>query len=231
MRIRKAEGVSRIESSSRVRRHRERENGRRERGGRERQGDGASEEDQETKKGRDGEKLAAGNGIKSATARPLPGSSRKKLCTCQLLMLRHRILSCAGRFFLSLPLAFSSSLYPLPPPPPPHPARSFCAYFSATGEFSLERFLLQTSTVARERERARERLDLYNERCGVSFWANIDASCFCSVPAIVADISRYFLQVLSRKCFRRIRGRRKGKGTFDKWPIRNSREQTPRRQR
>lgn len=37
------------------------------------------------------------------------------------------------------------------------------------------------------------------------FWANIDASCFCSVPATVADIFRYFLQVLSRKCFRRIR--------------------------
>lgn len=37
------------------------------------------------------------------------------------------------------------------------------------------------------------------------FPANIDASCFCSVPATVADIFRYFLQVLSRKCFRRIR--------------------------
>ena len=42
-----------------------------------------------------GEKLAAGNGIKSATVRPPPsrGSSRKKLCTWQLLMPRRKILS------------------------------------------------------------------------------------------------------------------------------------------
>lgn len=39
--------------------------------------------------------MAAGNGIKSATVRPPPsrGSSRKKLCTWQLLMPRRKILS------------------------------------------------------------------------------------------------------------------------------------------
>lgn len=155
--------------------------------GRERQGDGASGEDQETKKRRDGEKLAAGNGIKSATARPLPGSSRKKLCTCQLLMLRRGILSCAA------PAASSClSLWHFLLPSALTPVRSFRAYFSATGEFSLERFLLQTLPVARER------LDLYNERCGASSRRISMHPVFarCLRPSrIFSDISsKYFLR-------------------------------------
>lgn len=129
--------------------------------------------------------MAAGNGIKSATARPLPGSSRKKLCTCQLLMLRHRILSCAGRFFLSSPFGIFYS------PLSSHSARFFRAYFSATGEFSLERFLLQTLAVARKR------LDLYNERCGPSSRRISMHPVFarCLRPSrIFSDISsKYFL--------------------------------------
>lgn len=130
--------------------------------------------------------MAAGNGIKSATARPLPGSSRKKLCTCQLLMLRRRILS--GRFFLSLLLAFPPFSLPLLP-------RSFRAYFSATGEFSLERFLVQSLAV----ERATRSL----------LWRGVSSRRISMHPvfaprrrATVADIFRYFLQVLSRKYFR-----------------------------
>jgi len=165
--------------------------------------------------------LAAGNGIKSATARPLPGSSRKKLCTCQLLMPRRGILAPRPPFLSAAPPVSRLWHFLCPPRRPRPPGR---AYFPAR-EFSLERFLPRTLAVTRmSGEEGETSTGIFTIRGAAQVPDGYRCILFRPIQTSRPDICRHFpLSTRPKVPSTDADEGSHEEDTLDKWPIRNSR--------